>query len=145
MAIGSTKVILLIGFGLSAFVAQAQTRPDPVESKVEVEVRAPIVKVAPGDYSPIMVIKGPCKLTNQQKDIVWKNALEAVADEYPEHSKYCEPLRSLTRNQFLIVNDICLASVPCAKTVDGVEILHGNFIVGINETTYEVRVLDVAW
>ena len=44
MATGSVKVILFIGFGLSAFVAHSQPRPEPIEPEVEVEVRAPMVK-----------------------------------------------------------------------------------------------------
>jgi len=41
----SVKVILLISFGLSAFVAQAQTLPEPVEPEVGAEVRAPMIMV----------------------------------------------------------------------------------------------------
>jgi hypothetical protein len=140
------KAILLIGFFLSVSAVQAQVTIEPVEPELEVEIRSPVPKFNPVDPIPINVIGGPCKLTERQKDIAWKNVIEALAETYPEHLKYCEVKPTTYARTLVIVNGICRANVACVKTVDGVDILHGDFTVEVDETTQEVRgFIDVAW
>lgn len=146
MAIGSVKAILLIGIFLSVSAVQAQVTVEPVEPELEVEIRSPVPRVKPGDHVPINVMGGTCKLTEQQKDIAWKNVIEALAEKYPEHLKYCEVKPTTYARTLVVVNGICRANVACAKTVDGVDILHGDFIMEVDETTQEVQgFIDVAW
>ena len=148
MATESVKALLLMGILGLASVVQAQTQPEPVEPELEIKLLPPMVRIEPGDYDDYepMVIGGPCNLTEQQKDIAWKNVLEAVKEKYPEHSKYCETRRSHTTKMFIVVNDVCRAYVTCVKTVDGVVVLRGKFRVEVDETTLEVRrFINVAW
>ena len=145
MAIGSVKAFLLIGVFISVFDAHAQIQPEPVEPELEIEVRSPIVKVVPGEHK-IIVVGGPCDLTEQQKAIVWKNVTDALTENYPEVLKYCETEVTPSSQTFIVVNDVCRAYITCVKTVDGVDILHGDFIVEVDETTQEVRgFYDVPW
>ena len=143
MAIGSMKAFLLIGSFLSVFDAHAQIQPEPVEPELEVEVRSPIVKVVPGEHK---IVGGSCGLTTYWSFIVGKNVTDALTENYPEVLKYCETKVTPNSRTFIVVNDVCRAYIRCVKTVDGVDILHGNFIVEIDETTQEVRgFYDVPW
>ena len=93
-----------------------------------------------------MVVKGPCNLTNQQAAIAWKNVLKELAEKYPEYLKYCEMTPRPTTKIFMVVNDVCLTRIQCAKNVDSVNILNGDFIVEVDETTQEVgSFIDVPW
>ncbi len=145
MAIGMVKAFLFIGVFLSGFDAYAQIQPEPVEPELKVEIRSPIVKVVPGDHK-INVVGGPCDLTEQQKAIAWKNVTYALTENYPEVLKYCETEVTPNSQIFIVVNDVCRTYITCVKTVDGVDILHGKFIVKVDETTQEVRgIHDVPW
>jgi len=88
-------------------------------------------------------IQGPCDLTEQQKAVAWDNVLEALVERYPGLPKYCE---TETANNFTIVNGVCRTHVSCLKTVDGVDVLRGDFIVELDESTQRVlKVIDATW
>ena len=139
------RAILFISILLSTFHLQAQEQLKPTESEVDIEVNPPIQKVVriDGGYYG----RGEfCGLTERQKDVLWKKILVSLTDEYPKHSKYCEREHSPTTKSFIAINGICHAYVRCKKTVDGVEILQGYFIVEVDEKALEVTsFIDVAW
>jgi hypothetical protein len=145
MAIDRMKAILLISILLAAFSVQAQDQLNPVEPELDIKVRPPIQNVVQID-GEFRVVGGFCGLTEQQKDVLWQKILVTLTEEYPEHSKYCERKLTSTTKSFVVINGICRAYINCEKTVDGVEILHGYFIVEVDEKTMEVRrFIDVAW
>ena len=94
----------------------------------------------------IVRVEGPCDLTDQQRHTAWKNVTKAVAEKYPLVAEYCETDIVPNVKAFIVVDGVCRTNVACVKTVDGVDIMHGDFIVVIDETTQEVREFNgVPW
>lgn len=94
----------------------------------------------------IVRIEGLCDLTDQQRHTAWKNVTKAVTEKYPLVSEYCETDIVPNIKAFIVVNGECRTNVACVKTVDGVDILQGDFIIVIDEATQEVREINgVPW
>lgn len=99
-----------------------------------------------GPEEKITRIQGPCVLTEQQKAVAWENVLEVLAEKHPGLPAYCETELAPNANKFTIVNGVCRTFVTCVKTVDGVDVLRGKFIVSLDESTQKVlKVIDVTW
>ena len=94
----------------------------------------------------IVKIEGPCDLTDQQRHTAWKNATKAVTEKFPQVSQYCELDITPSIKTFIVIDGVCRTNIACVKTVDGVDIMHGNFAVVVDEATQEFREFyDVPW
>ena len=94
----------------------------------------------------IVRIEGPCNFTQKQRNIAWNNVTKAIEEQYPEVLPYCETDITPTTKTFIVVDGICRARFQCDKIVDGTFIMHGHFIVEVEENTPEVRgIHDVPW
>ena len=87
----------------------------------------------------IVRIEGPCDLTDQHRYTAWKNVTRALTEKHPQASEYCETDIAPSAKTFIVVDGECRTIVACVKTFDGVDIIHGDFIVVIDEPTQEVR------
>lgn len=87
-----------------------------------------------------------CALNAEQKEVAWQNVVEALIQEYPEHSQYCETEALASSKLFTVLNGECRVYLACAKSANGSTLLHGDWIVTVNEKTQEVIAFyDVAW
>ena len=87
-----------------------------------------------------------CALDSEQKEMAWRNVIDTLIQRYPEHSKYCETEALASSKMFAVQNDECQVYLACAKSVNGSSLLHGDWIVTINEQTQEViEFHDVVW
>ena len=94
----------------------------------------------------IVKIGGPCDLTDQQRHTTWKNVTNTLTEKYPLVLEYCETDIAPSIKSFIVVDGKCRTKIACVKTVDGVDIMHGDFVVIIDETTQEVKEIHgVPW
>jgi hypothetical protein len=90
--------------------------------------------------------EGACDLSNQQKEKAWKNVTDELINRYPDHAPYCETEDPASSKLFSVVDGECRVYIACAKPVNGGYLLHGDWIVTINEKTQEViSFYDVVW
>ncbi len=139
--------ILLLVAAFQAPVAADPPVPDVPELEIEINPAAPFVPVeGPDEETPVYVVGRRCKLTGEQRDRAWINFIKTISKDHPDFLRHCDAKLYPQWNSMKLVDDVCLASVACAKTVDGVDILRGDFVVAIDLDTQEIqRVIEVPW
>ncbi|KAA9129667.1 hypothetical protein F3N42_14985 [Marinihelvus fidelis] len=143
----SVASIVLLAAATQSPVAADPPVPDVPEPEIEINPSAPFAPVE-GPEEELLVYKvgGRCKLTGEQRDRAWINFIKTISKDHPDFLRHCDPKLYPQWNSMRLVNDVCRASVACAKNVDGVDILRGEFVVEVDQETQEIqRVLEVPW
>jgi hypothetical protein len=97
-------------------------------------------------FWPTRIVRASDQVTEQQREVARGNVLEVLTEKYPGLSKYRGTEPAPNAKKFTIVNGVRRTYVSCIKTVDGEDILRGDFIVELDESTQELRwVLDAKW
>lgn len=144
----SVVSILLLAAATQAPVAADPPVPDVPEPEIEVNPPVPIVPVEGPDEEelPVYKVGGRCKLTGEQRDRAWINLIITISKDHPDLLRHCDLKPYPEWNSMRLINDVCRASVACARSVDGVDILRGKFVVQVDQETQNIqRVIDVPW
>ena len=60
--------------------------------------------------------EGPCPWTQEQRQVAWENALQALWDWDAEYYAYCEESDVVDDRVFEIAGGVCRTYLPCANT-----------------------------
>jgi hypothetical protein len=60
--------------------------------------------------------EGPCPWTQEQRQVAWENALQALWDWDAENYPYCEESDLVGDRKFEKVGDVCRTFLSCANT-----------------------------
>jgi hypothetical protein len=60
--------------------------------------------------------EGPCPWTQDQRQVAWENALQALWDWDAEYYAYCEEDDAVGNREFEIAGGVCRTYLPCTNT-----------------------------